>query len=110
MQLKQSDFDAVCKDTEAATGLPNYAYTSDDFFAYEQQQLFAKTWTCIGNACSIPNPGDLKPVGFLGEPVLMLRSKAGEVRVFHNVCSHRGNELVWQACIRSIALIAANTG
>ena len=28
----------------------------------------------------------------------MARNRHGELRVFHNVCSHRGNELVWQAC------------
>ena len=98
MQLDQSDFAAVCKSTGDARGLPNYAYTSEEFFALEQQQLFANTWTCIGNACSLPEPGDLQPVGFLGEPLLMLRNKAGQIKVFHNVCSHRGNELVWQAC------------
>ena len=28
----------------------------------------------------------------------MVRAVGGAVRVFHNVCSHRGNELVWEAC------------
>jgi hypothetical protein len=54
------------------TGLPNYAYTSEDFFAREQTELFAKTWTCIGNACNVPEPGDLRPVDFLDQPPVML--------------------------------------
>ena len=92
------DFSAVTSESGLASGLPNYAYTSEDFFRIEQEQLFASTWTCIGNGCNIPDPGDLQPVGFLGQPLLMLRNGPGEIKVFHNVCSHRGNELVWQAC------------
>ena len=94
----ESDFDAVMTESGLASGLPNYAYTSEDFFRMEQEQLFARTWTCIGNGCNIPEAGDLQPVGFLGQPLVMLRNRQGEVKVFHNVCSHRGNELVWQAC------------
>jgi len=98
MSYSASDFDAVTEETVIGIGLPNYAYTSEDFFKFEQQRLFAKTWTCIGNACTLPNPGDLQPVGFLGQPLVMVRGKHGDIKVFHNVCSHRGNELVWQAC------------
>ncbi len=96
--IDTAHFDAVNQEPGYATGLPNHAYVSETFFELEQQRLFAKTWTCIGNACTIPIPGDLKPVGFLGSPLLMLRNSENEVSVFHNVCSHRGNELVWQAC------------
>jgi len=81
-----------------ATGLPNHAYTSEEFFELERQQIFSTTWTCVGNACSIPNTGDVRPVHFLGVPLLMVRGKDNALRVFHNVCSHRGNELVWKAC------------
>ena len=98
MQLSESDFKAVTRESGLASGLPNYAYTSAEFFRAEQEQLFAKTWTCIGNACSVPRCGDLQPVGFLGQPLVMLRDKQDDIRVFHNVCSHRGNELVWEAC------------
>jgi choline monooxygenase len=98
MQLSESDFKAVTRESGLASGLPNYAYTSADFFALEQEKLFASTWTCIGNGCSVPRVGDLQPVGFLGQPLLMSRNRHGDIKVFHNVCSHRGNELVWEAC------------
>ncbi|MDH3636493.1 MAG: aromatic ring-hydroxylating dioxygenase subunit alpha [Gammaproteobacteria bacterium] len=98
MQPSKSDFNAVTTESGLASGLPNHAYTSEDFFRMEQEQLFARTWTCIGNGCNIPEPGDLQPIGFLGQPLVMLRNRQGAVKVFHNVCSHRGNELVWQAC------------
>ena len=98
IELTRERLDAINADDGIAVGLPNAAYISEDFFRVEQQQVFARTWTCIGNACSVPEVGDLKPVGFLGEPLVLVRNQRDEVKVFHNVCSHRGNELVWQPC------------
>jgi choline monooxygenase len=89
---------AILTSGGCTTGLPNEAYTSVEFFEWEKKNLFANTWTCIGSACDVADVGSLKPVGFLGAPLVMVRNKNNEVNVFHNVCSHRGNELVWEAC------------
>ena len=88
----------INRPTVDAAGLPNEAYTSESFLALERDRLFATTWTCIGHACTIPAPGDARPVDFLGQPMLMVRDAGGQVRVFHNVCSHRGNQLVREPC------------
>ncbi|HIP77614.1 MAG TPA: aromatic ring-hydroxylating dioxygenase subunit alpha, partial [Kiloniellaceae bacterium] len=77
-----------------ARGLPNTAYTSGSFAAVERDQVLARGWTCIGVGHWVPQPGDLRPVRLLGLPLLMLRDAAGNLKVFHNVCSHRGLELV----------------
>ena len=87
----------INKSVGQASGLPNHAYTDPEFFKLEITGIFASTWTCIGNACSVPEPGDLKPVSFLGSPLLLCRDNNSGVRVYHNVCSHRGNELVWKS-------------
>jgi choline monooxygenase len=87
----------INKSVGQASGLPNHAYTDPEFFKLEIEEIFARTWTCIGNACSVPGPGDLKTVSFLGSPLLLCRDNNSRVRVYHNVCSHRGNELVWKS-------------
>ena len=87
---------AVERPVAEATGLPNRAYTSPDFFRLELERIFAPSWACLGHAADVPRPGDLRPVHLLGVPLLMVRTANGTVRVFHNVCSHRGNELVWE--------------
>ena len=96
--LKTAQIEAITASGGCTTGLPNRAYTCPDFFVWEREAVFANTWTCVGHGCNIPLSGDLKPVGFLGAPLLMLRNRQDQVKVFHNVCSHRGNELVWQPC------------
>ena len=75
-------------------GLPAAAYTSDAFFALENERIFAACWVLAGFAHELPRSGDAVPVSVAGRPVLLLRDKAGEVRAFHNVCRHRCLKLV----------------
>jgi choline monooxygenase len=77
-----------------ARGVGNGAYTSAEFFAVERDALFAPTWACIGAGAGVPESGDLRPVDFMGLPLLLLRDTNGQIKVFHNVCSHRGVRLV----------------
>ena len=85
---------AVDRPVGDAAGLPNRAYTSAELFRLELERIFAPSWACLGHAADVPRPGDVRPVKLLGVPLFMLRASAGRVRVFHNVCSHRGNELI----------------
>ncbi len=79
-------------------GLPARAYTSEDFFRLEQERVFARSWTFIGYAHELAEPGDAVPAVAAGLPVLMLKDADSRVRVFHNVCRHRGLKLVDQPC------------
>ena len=88
----------VNKPIETANGLPNECYTDKDYFDYEKNKVFCDKWTVIGVGSSIPNPGDVKPYNLLGIPLIMIRDKDMKIRVFHNVCSHRGFKLVDKTC------------
>ena len=82
---------------ERMTGLPNVAYVCDKFAAFERDEVLAKTWTCIGNGSQLKPSGWLHPVDLLGLPLLIVRDRDSTIRVFHNVCSHRGLKLVEKA-------------
>jgi choline monooxygenase len=82
--------DAVITPTSEATGLPNELYTDSALFAFERDRVFANTWVAIAFGSDVPEIGNAKPVEFMGLPLLLLRNKEDELRVFHNVCSHRG--------------------
>lgn len=88
----------VLRPIAEAGGLPNETYTSAAFAAAERDAVLAKTWTCIGVSAWVPRPGDLRPVQVQGLPLLLLRDRDGALRVFHNVCSHRGLQLVTEPC------------
>ena len=88
----------VDKPIEVANGLPNECYTNQDYLAHEKEKIFYNKWTAIGVGSSIPRAGDAKPYNLLGIPLILIRDKNMDVRVFHNVCSHRGFKLLDEAC------------
>ena len=88
----------VNKPIDTANGLPNECYISEDYLSLEKDRIFCKKWTVIGVGSSIPNPGDAKPYNLLGIPLILIRDREMKIRVFHNVCSHRGFKLLDKPC------------
>ena len=77
-----------------SAALPNQAYTEHDEWLKERDQVMAKTWAGLGFSRDINQPGSVCPVTFMGLPLVMVRDQHGKARVFHNVCRHRGMQLV----------------
>ena len=88
----------VCNSIEKAHGLPNECYLGGDYSKYERKYLFEDKWVVIGVASSLKNIGDATPFNLLGIPLIILRDKYNKIRVFHNVCSHRGYKLLQEPC------------
>ncbi len=82
---------------DEASGMPNWFYTSPDAIAAEKEKVFSPGWIGIGFAKDVPQPGDVKPVEFLGDPFIIAHGRDGQIRVFHNACRHRGVKLVQKA-------------
>ena len=89
-----SGLQQVLNPIEAARGLPNEHYTSAAMFEAERDPLWFQTWAGLCIEAEIPEPGDAKPFDYLGVPLFAMRGKDGQVRVFQNVCRHRGMVLV----------------
>jgi phenylpropionate dioxygenase-like ring-hydroxylating dioxygenase large terminal subunit len=94
MTVFPDDLRAVTEPVERARGLPNAAYVDPAVFEREKAQVFAPGWAGLGFAHDAPEPGDVRPVTFLGQPLLIARDLGGRLRVFQNVCRHRGMILV----------------
>jgi choline monooxygenase len=77
----------------AQTLLPQ-AYTSDEFFAIERERVFARSWVAAGCAAQLREPGDALVADVAGRSIIVLRTKAGALRAFYNVCRHRGTRLL----------------
>ena len=92
--IDKKKLEVVKKTISKAHGLPNECYTNKEYTLIERKKLFEDKWTVIGTASSLPNVGDLKPFDLLGLPLLIIRNKKNKIKVFHNVCSHRGVKLV----------------
>ena len=82
---------------ETANGLPNGCYVDADLYQHEQNTLFRDNWAAIGFGKDLPKPGCVKPIEFAGLPLLLVRNQDNEIKVFENVCRHRGMILVSEA-------------
>ncbi|MEM8796221.1 MAG: aromatic ring-hydroxylating dioxygenase subunit alpha [Pseudomonadota bacterium] len=87
-------FASVLAPITEARGLSNEHYTSPTFFEAEKRAVFFDNWSGIGFGKDVPEPGDVKPIDFLGLPVLLARDQEGMLHVYQNTCRHRGMILV----------------
>ncbi|WMP19427.1 aromatic ring-hydroxylating oxygenase subunit alpha [Thiothrix lacustris] len=74
---------------EART-LPRQAFTSEAFFALEQERIFNTQWLALCFAQQLPQPGCLLPLEFAGIPLLVVHGDDGKLRVFHNIVPYDG--------------------
>lgn len=93
-QLDRASLERVLRPIAAASGLPNEAYTGGAHFRRERDAVIGRTWAGLTFVDSIPPRAFAQPLEFMGLPLLVTRDRHGRLRVFHNVCSHRGMQLV----------------
>lgn len=88
------NLDHVLKPIEEARGLPSQLYINESLTDRERKRVFFDQWAGLTNGALVPEPGCVKPIDFLGIPLLVVRNKSHEIKVFQNVCRHRGMKLV----------------
>ena len=89
-----TDLSRVKEPLGTANGLPNAHYIDPAVFAEERDALLFGQWAGLAVAANVPEAGDAKPITFMGMPLLLLRDRNDQVRVFQNTCRHRGMILV----------------
>ena len=75
--------------------LPSRDYRDPALFERERREIFAENWmlfSLVRAACE--TPGDYVTGTVAGYPVFAIRDDAGQIRAFHNVCRHRGAQLL----------------
>ena len=79
---------------EGPRGLPPACYTSPEFYARETERIFRRDWLCVGRVDEVGKPGDYLSLDLLGEPLVIVRDGAGEIRVLSRICRHRAMPVV----------------
>lgn len=74
--------------------LPVEAYTSREWFERELRDLFGRCWQFVAMASDIPDEGDFLAVEVGAFPLVVIRGKRGKIHAFHNICRHRGTQLL----------------
>ncbi|WP_299149902.1 aromatic ring-hydroxylating dioxygenase subunit alpha [uncultured Tateyamaria sp.] len=92
--MHHTDLSAVRKPISSANGLPNAHYIDPAVYAEERNALLLSGWSGLASPADVPSPGDAVPLTFMEIPLLLIRDADGTVRVFQNICRHRGMILV----------------
>ena len=74
--------------------VPVSVYTDPDRYASEVKNIFNTSPVIVGHVSQIPRKGDHFTCDHLGQPLLIVRGQDEQVRVFYNICRHRGVRLV----------------
>ncbi|MEE2687792.1 MAG: aromatic ring-hydroxylating dioxygenase subunit alpha [Pseudomonadota bacterium] len=93
--LDPAHYEGVRLPAADAVPLPNWCYTSDDWYRLEVERIFHKSWVYVGHGSRIPKAGTYFTLDVAGAPVLLIRGDDGQVRAFHNSCRHRGSRIAW---------------
>ncbi len=74
--------------------LPRHAYFSNEWLEQERTHVFGANWAFVGAVSDFVQPGDYRTVQVGHYPLAVVKGHDGTLRGFHNVCRHRGAELL----------------
>lgn len=84
-------------DNQQIYHLPKQAYVSEEWFKQEQKKIFSRTWRYAGLVEDISEPGDFLAIQAGLNNIFILRGQDHHLRAFHNICRHRGTQLLRSA-------------
>jgi phenylpropionate dioxygenase-like ring-hydroxylating dioxygenase large terminal subunit len=85
---------AVLPDGNRSNGIPPACYADASLFPLERRAVFQAGWVSLGRVDRWPKSGDYSALDIAGEPVIVVRNRAGELKAFANSCRHRGSRLL----------------
>jgi len=97
--MPSTEYQAISKEELAAHGtdpVPAGPYYQPEYFELEREAIFLRTWLQIGHVCELPEPGSfiVRPIEIAKASILITYGEDGKIHAFHNVCTHRGTQLV----------------
>ena len=70
--------------------IPAFIFASPEIYQWELERIFMKCWLFVAHETEVRNKGDYVTRSMGEDPVIVVRADDGRVRVFLNVCRHRG--------------------
>ena len=74
--------------------LPVEAYTSQEWYDREMRDIFSKTWRYAGFMEDVSEPGQHITVQAGLNNIFVVMGRDRRLRAFHNICRHRGTQLI----------------
>ena len=80
--------------------IPAKYYYDPEWYELERKAIWLRIWINVGHVCELPEAGSFirRELEFAKASLLITRAKDGEIRAFHNACTHRGTQLTSEPC------------
>ena len=73
--------------------LPQKLYVSEEAYRFDVDVMLKSVWLYACTVAHVKNPGDWFLFELGETSVIVVRGRDGEIRAFHNTCTHRGAKL-----------------
>lgn len=87
-----AEVDAVVEPLEATR--PNAIFTGRERYDAEQAKIFRRYPVPVTVSALLPEPGMVMAHDGYGVPLLISRTRSGEIKAFLNACQHKGSKLL----------------
>ncbi len=87
---------ALLEQRRPKTCLPGPLYADEGVFQHDMVAIFENHWLFVGVEPEIPEAGDFRKIDIGRNSIILVRGDDMLVRAFHNVCRHRGSQIVTQ--------------
>ena len=83
------------RDPTLSNSLHAEAYCDEDWFRFEQTNIFSQSWQWLCHAERLQEAGSYVTGEVAGNPICVVRDNEWKLRGFYNVCKHRAHELLF---------------
>lgn len=83
-----------CANSAQSHTLPARFYQSEDIYQQEIASIFYRQWWYAGHISQLARSGNYLTTKIHDQNIFVVRDRSGELNGFHNVCQHRGHELL----------------
>jgi phenylpropionate dioxygenase-like ring-hydroxylating dioxygenase large terminal subunit len=73
---------------------PVEAFLSRDYAEAEKEKLWPKVWQLVERVADFKEVGDFVTYNIADDSIIVLKTGEGTFNAFHNVCPHRGRQLI----------------
>ncbi|GIX30132.1 MAG: (2Fe-2S)-binding protein [Porticoccaceae bacterium] len=70
------------------------AFISREYAALEKELLWPRVWQMAGRVEDIPEVGQFFTYNICDDSIIVVRTAPDTIKAFHNVCAHRGRQLI----------------
>jgi len=98
LKLGQDDIERISvgfhSDPAQSYSLRSEAYVDSVWQDVETEAIFKRSWQWVCHAERLREPRAYFTATIAQQPIVIIRSREGELRAFYNVCKHRAHQLI----------------